>query len=736
MKKKIFDLHIFKKRSKVYYSFIASYLIFSIILIAISFSYASMLRKKLLIEYNNSYSYTLSVFKDEFSKMTESLNLTVSLMLKNTDNYNISDILSENYISKSAMANFSDVLISNNQYVTHLGIYFPVQNKIFSNRGFQSPSDYFTVYYNKDDNLCSKWIETLSDRRSYNMYEYLGTKYIYYTYNINVGSVPAVIFSCANLQKYYDQIKDIYNSTNANIVIYNSNSNIYLTNDEFKQVFQKYLDTGKPDLNVLKSSGAPGWTIYLLNDDAFYTKSVRNLNILMYLVIVAYFLIVIFMTRYFSARHYAPIHGLAEKLNADIPKEKNNEFLFLQSSIENLVSKNNAYTRKNTLNEKISKLKNIVSAKSENRKNTLAELSFDTKDSALWTIAIIKITDLSGEKMKSAGYTQYDIDTIFVNICSEILNDEYRSAVFPIENKYCCIINSDKIDKASLENCLLKIMKNINYYFSVNFTICVSPIQNGCDSIPELYKKAYEIMSITDFLRPEQSDIRFYDDLAFSAIHKVSNSSMTNKLIQFVYDNKPEKAAELLNAVIDTSMNNITSAEQFNKITHELLILLSHTVNLIFKNNDDPVPDEYEPIHKILPYKNLNELKDNINKYFVSLCAYAQDNGRDVPLEEKIAKYIKDNYSNPNLDATMICEIFHIHNTHLSRLFSEKFNIGMHQYLTNLRINKAKELLKDSSEKIDNIAIAVGYNNIYSFSRAFKRITGTTPRQFRTDNYK
>ena len=165
-------------------------------------------------------------------------------------------------------------------------------------------------------------------------------------------------------------------------------------------------------------------------------------------------------------------------------------------------------------------------------------------------------------------------------------------------------------------------------------------------------------------------------------------------------------------------------------------MLLTYTVDSLFESNNEPVPDKYVPIHRIFPYKSINELKDNIHKYLIALCDYAQPKYEETPLEQKIVKYIKENYSNPNLDATTICEIFHIHNTHLSRLFAENFNIGMHQYLTQLRVEKAKNMLTSSTEKIETIAEEVGYNNIYSFSRAFKRITGISPRQYRADNNK
>ena len=53
------------------------------------------------------------------------------------------------------------------------------------------------------------------------------------------------------------------------------------------------------------------------------------------------------------------------------------------------------------------------------------------------------------------------------------------------------------------------------------------------------------------------------------------------------------------------------------------------------------------------------------------------------------------------------------------------------QYLTLLRIAKAKDLLTSTNEKIDDIAIECGFNNRNSFIRSFKQAVGTTPGQYR-----
>lgn len=78
-------------------------------------------------------------------------------------------------------------------------------------------------------------------------------------------------------------------------------------------------------------------------------------------------------------------------------------------------------------------------------------------------------------------------------------------------------------------------------------------------------------------------------------------------------------------------------------------------------------------------------------------------------------------------------------NVGLSRAgFSDKFKKSLGetplQYLTKIRMQKAIELLQASEEKIENVALKVGYQDAFGFSKVFKKITGFSPKEFRQKN--
>ncbi len=69
--------------------------------------------------------------------------------------------------------------------------------------------------------------------------------------------------------------------------------------------------------------------------------------------------------------------------------------------------------------------------------------------------------------------------------------------------------------------------------------------------------------------------------------------------------------------------------------------------------------------------------------------------------------------------------------THYSRLFNAEMGVGFSVYVNRMRIEKAKELLKETTMTLSEIAQSVGFSNQQYFSKVFKTETGITPGQFR-----
>jgi AraC family transcriptional regulator, arabinose operon regulatory protein len=68
---------------------------------------------------------------------------------------------------------------------------------------------------------------------------------------------------------------------------------------------------------------------------------------------------------------------------------------------------------------------------------------------------------------------------------------------------------------------------------------------------------------------------------------------------------------------------------------------------------------------------------------------------------------------------------------HLCTEFRRVFGIPVFQFVLQLRVSQASYLLRDQNRRVGEIAAAVGYSDIYTFSKMFKRHTGASPKKFR-----
>lgn len=96
----------------------------------------------------------------------------------------------------------------------------------------------------------------------------------------------------------------------------------------------------------------------------------------------------------------------------------------------------------------------------------------------------------------------------------------------------------------------------------------------------------------------------------------------------------------------------------------------------------------------------------------------------------EIQLYIRQHYSE-NITLNSLAEQFFLHPNYLSRLFKEKTGKNFVEYLTEIRMEKVKELLKISDCKIVEICAMAGYDNPRYFSKVFRQYTGMTPREYR-----
>lgn len=102
----------------------------------------------------------------------------------------------------------------------------------------------------------------------------------------------------------------------------------------------------------------------------------------------------------------------------------------------------------------------------------------------------------------------------------------------------------------------------------------------------------------------------------------------------------------------------------------------------------------------------------------------------------KAESYVKENFCDPNISLISVANHVNMSAAYFSTVFSQTTGRSFINYLTQMRVDKAKELLCSTNLKLSDIALDIGYNEPNYFSHVFRKTTGMTPKEYRNKNQK
>lgn len=105
--------------------------------------------------------------------------------------------------------------------------------------------------------------------------------------------------------------------------------------------------------------------------------------------------------------------------------------------------------------------------------------------------------------------------------------------------------------------------------------------------------------------------------------------------------------------------------------------------------------------------------------------------GRNQSVIRTALQYMEENFTDDSLTLNRVAGVANVSANHFSALFSQKMGQTFIEYLTQLRMNRAKEQLRCTDMRSGEIALEVGYKDPHYFSFLFKKTQGCTPSEYR-----
>lgn len=163
----------------------------------------------------------------------------------------------------------------------------------------------------------------------------------------------------------------------------------------------------------------------------------------------------------------------------------------------------------------------------------------------------------------------------------------------------------------------------------------------------------------------------------------------------------------------------------------ELFMLIQRVIPLEMNEGENP---EIDYLFQLLEARDSSSLQLIYVNYLKNLLMRLQEtkNKNLNGLILDAIAYIEENYRE-NISLDDVAKKINMSYHHFSRFFKESTGKNFIDYLTELRIDRAREILKDKTFNIKEICYEVGYTDPNYFSKIFKKSTGLTPTEYRNN---
>ncbi|MGN6711042.1 helix-turn-helix transcriptional regulator [Anaerocolumna jejuensis] len=258
-----------------------------------------------------------------------------------------------------------------------------------------------------------------------------------------------------------------------------------------------------------------------------------------------------------------------------------------------------------------------------------------------------------------------------------------------------------------------------NAYFAVS-----QPIKNVEDIIPqfhsclELIENSYFFNWTNEIITEDRIDKVLDSDDIYNML-----LNMNTAFIRSIVSHN-EAEVETLFEQLETRLHTIQNVTQVKEVCTRIMVDLDHELHF----------GKYLEINLIQALNENRTLVEMMN-FIINLlrqvsCQYKNSDAKENNYCEQAKKYLDENYMR-DMNITDVADHLDISYSYLSKIFRTRTGITLTDYLNNVRINKSKEYLTNTFLTLGEISEKVGYNNVQSYQRFFKKYINITPGEFR-----
>ncbi len=497
---------------------------------------------------------------------------------------------------------------------------------------------------------------------------------------------------------------------------------------------EKYILVNKSDEHT------GGYTIMSFLPYASIVNEIRMVTRMYGIAVGVSLLAGILLITLFIRLNYKPVAELAGllKLHANNVPAGLNEFEMTKYAVENLIDTNNSFRGQNNQYAKEKILLEIINHTIEHKEVILDRCeACKIRTDRPFYIAFILNVDMSFDKFidfeskisLSAAEEYMDVyyveffeqsNIIFIAGCEKDTYEEINDYINYVMTS--CHAEGYKVINTGVGSFVRDIFSISDSYTQAALAFC---FQDGLQKKPVVYAKDINLQEAN-----ERIDHESILNVLFNAIINLNGDKgilVFNTLEKMVFNEENKYARVILcSNIFNTCIRALK----------ELRLNYYHLLNFMLKlrrlENESINDWKYmmhafktELFHLLENAEMTQPQKENMQE---KVCTKTK---KDI---EAITAYINRKYLESDFSIQMIAEHFEISLSNLSHFFKKRTNMNVSEYITLLKINMAKKLLRETDMSVTQIVKTIGYYQASGFIRKFKKVEGCTPGEFRKNS--
>ena len=331
------------------------------------------------------------------------------------------------------------------------------------------------------------------------------------------------------------------------------------------------------------------------------------------------------------------------------------------------------------------------------------------------------------------------IGKLIVHIVGALGQKNIDSEIIYTNESIVAIINFGEKDA---EECLAEIdwletfTKAKFSELKIMATITLSDLHNQVCSLNNAYIEALRVWEYQHVENNNKNSVMNYQSmLKATETNYLFTLENEVQLVKYLNLGKEEEACLLVRNICEKNVLLARGSEEIlDCLTWDLAACL-----LKFENNRKDKLEQSDAItwleeikKSISIYDRLSMIEQRIHEICKNV--QARKENKDVIWAKEIKNYVLEHYQDPNLSNGAIAEYFKMNSAYMSTVFKSAEGTNLVDYIHQVRVDKAKELLKNTDMTVEQISVEVGCSGSAVLRRIFKKCEGISPIQYRDNN--